>query len=104
MNEITWTSDDIKLVEKFIEISRKGFYVSGQELTSAYNRILHKNRGVTNCGACLKQMVSELELELNRFKEKISKAEPQANEGEKETMKERMARVRAAKREKKDVS
>ena len=101
MNEITWTSDDVKLVEKFIEISRKGFYVSGQELTSAYNRILHKNRGVTNCGACLKQMVSELELELNRFKEKISKAEPQAKE---ETMKERMARVRAVKREKKDVS
>ena len=97
MNEITWTNEDVKLVEKFIEISRKGFYVSGQELTSAYNRILHKNRGVTNCGACLKQMVSELELELNRFKEKISKAEPQAKE---ETMKERMARVRAAKKNK----
>ena len=68
-NEITWTSEDVKLVEKFIEIKNKGFYVDGGQLTSAYNRILHKNVNVTQCGSCLRQRINELEAALNRFKE-----------------------------------
>jgi len=67
-NEITWTSEDVKLVEKFIEIKNKGFYVDGGQLTSAYNRILHKNVNVTQCGSCLRQRVNELEAALNKFK------------------------------------
>lgn len=118
MNEITWTNDDVKLVEKFIQISRRGFYVNGQELTNTYNRILHKNRGVTNCGACLKQMVNELESALNNFKEKMKNESdkndnlittPQENNNaadastgkEKEDMKERMKKVRAARKKNK---
>ena len=67
-NEITWTSEDVKLVEKFIEIKNEGFYVDGGQLTSAYNRILHKNVNVTQCGSCLRQRVNELEAALNKFK------------------------------------
>lgn len=78
-NGVTWTSEDVKLVEKFIEIKNKGYYVSGEELTSAYNRILGKNVNVTNCGSCLRHRVGELEDALNRFKklsEEQAKQEP----------------------------
>lgn len=63
-----WTDEDIKLVEKFIEIKRKGFYVDGGQLTQVYNRVLEKSVAPTNCGSCLRQRVQELEDALNRFK------------------------------------
>ena len=71
--EYTFSDEDIKLVERFIDLKKKGYYVSGSELTSTYNRILHKNKAVTNCGACLRAMVSELETALNYFKTQLAK-------------------------------
>ena len=67
----TWTKEDITLVEKFIEIKSRGYYVDGRQLTEAYNRILHKNANVTNCGSCLRQRTNELESALNRFKQQL---------------------------------
>ena len=64
----TWTDDDILLVEKFIEIKNRGYYVSGEQLTEAYNRILHKNVNVTNCGSCLRGRVQELENALRAYR------------------------------------
>ena len=64
----TFTKEDVELVEKFIDIRNRGYYVSGEQLTSAYNRILHKNVNTTSCGACLRQRVAELETALNHFK------------------------------------
>lgn len=90
MNEITWTNDDVKLVEKFIEIKNKGFYVSGEELTNAYNRILHKHANVTQCGSCLRQRVSELEGALNHFKALEAKKEAELNTVKEEENKELM--------------
>ena len=72
MIQYNFTEDDIKLVEKFIEIKNKGYYVSGAELTEAYNRILHKNVNVTQCGSCLRARVQELETALNHYKAKIA--------------------------------
>jgi len=109
-NGITWTKEDIELVEKFIEIRNRGYYVSGEQLTSAYNRILHKNVNPTNCGSCIRQRVSELEAALNRFKRLSEETKPEpliiVKEEENkeltqaEIMKERMAKVRAAKKNK----
>lgn len=113
-----WTNDDIKLVEKFIEIKNKGYYVDGGQLTAVYNRVLEKNVGITNCGSCLRQRVNELELALNQFKKTIevvpevsettkqevvdsTKEEENKALTEAEKMKERMAKVRAAKNGKK---
>lgn len=79
-----WTSDDIKLVEKFIEIKNKGYYVDGGQLTEVYNRVLEKNANITNCGSCLRQRVNELEGALDRFKklsETLSKEEPRPSKG-----------------------
>ena len=74
-NGITFTKEDIDLVEKFIDIKNRGYYCSGEELTKVYNRILHKNVNVTNCGTCLRGRVSELEAALKYFKEMCKKQE-----------------------------
>lgn len=72
---MNWNQEDIKLVEKFIEIRNKGYYCDGTQLTQVYNRVLGKNVNVTNCGTCLRGRVSELEAALNQFKEMAKKQE-----------------------------
>jgi len=64
-----WTSDDIKMVEKFIEIKNRGLYCDGGQLTVVYNRVLDRKVNPTNCGSCIRQRINELESALNRFKE-----------------------------------
>lgn len=71
-----WNKEDVELVEKFIEIKRKGFYVDGGQLTEVYNRVLNKHVNPTNCGSCLRQRVQELEAALDRFK-RLSEASKQ---------------------------
>lgn len=77
---MNWNQEDIKLVEKFIEIKNKGYYCDGTQLTQVYNRVLGKNVNVTNCGTCLRGRVSELEAALNQFKEMAKKQEIEASE------------------------
>lgn len=84
METFTFTSDDIRLVERFIEIKNKGYYCDGKQLTEAYNRILGKNVNVTNCGSCLRQRVCELEAALNKFKELSKKSEEEKPNTEEE--------------------
>ena len=106
-----WNEEDIKLVEKFIEIKNKGFYCDGGQLTSVYNRVLEKNVNSTNCGSCIRQRINELEVALNHFKklsetlneDKVDDSPQEENKEltEAEKMKEKMAKVRAAKKDKK---
>ena len=72
---MNWNQEDIKLVEKFIEIKNKGYYCDGTQLTQVYNRVLGKNVNVTNCGTCLRGRISELEAALKYFKEMCKKQE-----------------------------
>ena len=65
---MNWTNEDVKLVEKFIEIRNKGFYCDGGQLTEVYNRVLDKRAAPTNCGSCIRQRINELEGALNTFK------------------------------------
>lgn len=88
-----WTDEDVKLVEKFIEIRNKGYYVDGAQLTQVYNRVLQKNVNITNCGSCLRQRVNELADALERFKrslelEKKEEPTPVKVEEEKPVIKE----------------
>ena len=105
-----WNKEDIEKVEKFIDIRNRGYYCDGAQLTEVYNRVLEKHVNVTNCGSCLRQRVNELAEALERFK-KLSEAskpdEPITTKEEEnkelteaEMMKERMAKVRAAKKNK----
>ena len=69
VNGINWTDEDIKTVERFIEIKNKGYYADGKQLTDVYNRLLGKHVNVTQCGSCLRQRVGELEGALNHARE-----------------------------------
>ena len=60
--------NDIKFIEKAIEIRNKGYFVNSTELTDVYNRVLNKNRKPTSCGSCLRMMVNELEGALRAYK------------------------------------
>lgn len=81
-----WTSDDVKMVEKFIEIKNKGYYADGKQLTDVYNRLLNKHVNVTQCGSCLRQRVGELEGALNHARElERQAAEKKAAEEPKKT-------------------
>lgn len=71
----TFTKEDVELVEKFIDIRNRGYYVDGAQLTQVYNRVLHKNVNTTSCGSCLRQRVAELETALNHFKSVSSLSE-----------------------------
>lgn len=66
-----WTNEDIKLVEKFIDIKDRGYYVEGGQLTQVYNRVMEKNVPSTNCGSCLRQRINELQVALQQFKKSI---------------------------------
>lgn len=70
-----FTQEDIKLVEKFIDIKNRGFYADGKQLTDVYNRVLEKNLNPTNCGSCLRQRTNELENALNSYKAKLKAQE-----------------------------
>lgn len=77
-----WTNEDIKLVEKFIDIKDRGYYVEGGQLTQVYNRVMEKNVPSTNCGSCLRQRINELQVALQQFKKSIevnSKASEDGN-------------------------
>ena len=67
------SQEDIKLIERFIEIKNRGYYCDGTQLTEAYNRILNKNVNVTNCGSCLRGRVQELENALKLYKAEQAK-------------------------------
>lgn len=74
-----FTSEDVSMVEKFIEIKNKGYYCDGTQLTNVYNRVLEKNVPPTNCGSCMRARISELETALNSFKKTLEvKEEPKA--------------------------
>lgn len=72
-----WTNDDVKMVERFLEIRNKGYYCDGGQLTEVYNRVLEKNAPTTNCGSCMRARIAELETALNSFKKTLEvKDEP----------------------------
>lgn len=105
-----WTSDDVKFVEKAIEVRNKGYYIDGRQLTEVYNRVLEKRANPTNCGSCIRQRINELEAALNSFKRlseklndnKVEDNPPVENKAvtdkSKEEMKARMEKVRAARK------
>ena len=69
------TDEDVKLIEKFIDIRNRGYYCNGAELTEVYNRVLGKAARPTNCGSCIRGRINELATALNSFKAMIAKQE-----------------------------
>lgn len=76
MINYNFTDEDVKFVEKAIELKAKGYYIDGNQLTEVYNRVLNKRVNPTSCGSCLRQRISELEGALNHFKAKMAISSP----------------------------
>ena len=66
-----FTDEDVKLIEKFIDIRNRGYYADSAQLNDVYNRVLEKNVPPTNCGSCMRARISELETALNQFKKTL---------------------------------
>ena len=66
-----FTDEDVKLIEKFIEIRNRGYYADSAQLNDVYNRVLEKNVAPTSCGSCMRARISELETALNLFKKTL---------------------------------
>ena len=65
------TQDDVKLIEKFIEIRNKGHFCDGTQVTDVYNRVLNKNLRPSNCSSCIRQRIGELEVALKAHKQAL---------------------------------
>lgn len=89
------SKEDRELIRKFEAIRQKGYYVSGQEVTDLYNRVLNKRVNSTNCGSCISQRIREVVEALNRQEAVEAKQKEEEN-------KAKMAAVRAAKTKKKE--
>lgn len=72
MMNYNFTDEDIKLVEKFIELKEKGYYCDSNQLTQVYNRVLNKHVNNTSCSSCMRQRIQELADALNHYKSKIN--------------------------------
>ena len=108
------TNEDAEKIRRFKEISDKGFYASGQEVTDLHNKVLGTRLASTNCGSCIKTRINALVDALNKFERQMAqKSVPEvevdntkeeenkaAVEARNEDMKARMERVRAAKKKK----
>ena len=56
---------------------QRGYYASGQEVASLYNRVLEKHVNPSNCGACIRRQIQELVEAANRFERMIALDEEQ---------------------------
>lgn len=88
MINYNFSDEDIKKVERFIEIKNKGMYCDGTQLTEVYNRVLEKKVPPTNCGSCLRQRVSELENALNHYKASEAKKQEEVDSTKEEVKEE----------------
>lgn len=89
------SKEDRELIRKFEAIRQKGFYVSGQEVTDLYNRVLNKHVNSTNCGSCISQRIREVVEALNHQEAVEAKQKEEEN-------KAKMAKVREAKKKKEE--
>ena len=84
-----FTDEDVKLIEKFIDIRNRGYYADSAQLNDVYNRVLEKNVAPTSCGSCMRARISELETALNQFKKTLEvKVEEQPKKTNKTKKKE----------------
>ena len=66
-----FTDEDVKLIEKFIDIRNRGYYADSAQLNDVYNRVLEKNVAPTSCGSCMRARISERGTALNQFKKTL---------------------------------
>lgn len=73
-------SEDLNLIRKFEDIMQRGYYASGQEVASLYNRVLEKHVNPSNCEACIRRQIQELVEAANRFERMVALEEQKKQE------------------------
>lgn len=68
-----FTEENIKMVERFIDIKNRGLYCSSQQLQNVYNQVFGVNMATTTCGSCLRKRVCDLEKALASWRKEQEK-------------------------------
>lgn len=104
---MTITNEELKMIDEFNHIMQKGYYADGAQVTELYNKLVTPERPVasTNCSACIRRRISELVECKKKFEKQLeienkAVSEPSETLSQDEVMKERMAKVRAARKKK----
>ena len=67
------SKENIEKIKKFIEIRKKGYYCSGDEVTKVYNEVLNTKLNSTNCSTCISNRIKQLEDALKRYESEQKK-------------------------------
>lgn len=67
-----WNEQDLALFERMRDAVKKGYYLSGVEVTQLYNRVLDKKLASTNCSSCIRQRYNELRKHYDIYQSKNS--------------------------------
>lgn len=73
-----WNSEDIIMMQKFIQIANRGSRINGTEVTILYNRIFNKELKPTNCSSCISQRYRELKHSYELFQKELKEQEEKA--------------------------
>lgn len=65
---MNFTEQDIKDIERFVEIKNKGYFCNANQLQVVYNRVFDRNLPATTCSSCMRRRIQELEDAMNRYK------------------------------------
>lgn len=79
------SSENIQLIEKFNDATRRGFFIDGKLVTRVHNEVFGRNLKPTSCMTCVKNRVKDLVNALNQFKEELAKQEEEKATEAKET-------------------
>ena len=85
---ITISAEDVKIIRKFEDILKRGYYCDGGQVTEVHNRVLGTRLSPTNCSACVRQRITALVEALNRFERLNAKVEEEKKEDTPEPKKE----------------
>ena len=94
-------SEDIQMMEAFIDIIKRGRYISGGDVTSLHIKIFNRNLRVTNCATCIKGRYNDLKRAYDAFVEEITASKPEVTQEPTQEVKEPQIEDKPVKKTKK---
>lgn len=68
-----WSTEDLELMNKFIQIAETKKHINGTEITQLYNKIFNKSLRPTNCSSCVNQRYKELKTSYDQYQKDLDK-------------------------------
>lgn len=76
---MNFTEENVRMVKKFIDIKRKGYYCSSSAVKDVYNSVFETNWKGTSCASCLRSKIQELENALRKWEAEQAKKAQEAD-------------------------